>query len=313
MKRFRNILYFANGRGGRTPAFQRAWELATRNEARLSVLDVVELPSRLVAPILKRAQLGDVVDTVAAQRRLELQTTVEDAGVGPPVTIEVRTGTPFIEVIRTVLGGVHDLVITGEADPSRGDRPCLDSTTLHLVRKSPCPVWFVAGARKRGYARVLAAIDAAETDERDGLNARILTLAASQARLEEAELHVVHAWSNFGERALRYGFGQLPAGELRALEQETRERSREWLEGVVAEHVPPDQAVKTHLVKGVPGEVLPEVIRRRRVGLTVLGTVGRTGIPGFFIGNTAEAVLGRIRCSVLAVKPPGFVTPVGPE
>jgi nucleotide-binding universal stress UspA family protein len=38
--------------------------------------------------------------------------------------------------------------------------------------------------------------------------------------------------------------------------------------------------------------------------------VGRTGIPGFLIGNTAEQVLSEVTCSVLALKPRGFVSPV---
>jgi nucleotide-binding universal stress UspA family protein len=41
-----------------------------------------------------------------------------------------------------------------------------------------------------------------------------------------------------------------------------------------------------------------------------MGTVCRTGIAGFFIGNTAEKVLQEIDCSVLAIKPEGFETPV---
>jgi len=41
-----------------------------------------------------------------------------------------------------------------------------------------------------------------------------------------------------------------------------------------------------------------------------MGTVGRTGIPGLIMGNTAESILNNIGCSVLAVKPPGFVSPV---
>jgi nucleotide-binding universal stress UspA family protein len=41
-----------------------------------------------------------------------------------------------------------------------------------------------------------------------------------------------------------------------------------------------------------------------------MGTVARTGISGFFMGNTAETILNQLDCSVLAVKPQGFVTPV---
>jgi hypothetical protein len=41
-----------------------------------------------------------------------------------------------------------------------------------------------------------------------------------------------------------------------------------------------------------------------------MGTVCRTGVPGFFIGNSAENVRQHVDCSSLAVKPKGFVTPV---
>jgi nucleotide-binding universal stress UspA family protein len=44
--------------------------------------------------------------------------------------------------------------------------------------------------------------------------------------------------------------------------------------------------------------------------LIVMGTVARTGLGGLLIGNTAESVLQRVDCSVLAVKPEGFVSPV---
>ena len=65
-----------------------------------------------------------------------------------------------------------------------------------------------------------------------------------------------------------------------------------------------------HLVKGEPGEVIPQVAEERRPELIVMGTVARIGIPGFFIGDTAERVLASGDGSVLAVKPKGFVTPV---
>ena len=41
-----------------------------------------------------------------------------------------------------------------------------------------------------------------------------------------------------------------------------------------------------------------------------MGTVSRTGIAGFFIGNCAETVLRQVDCSVLTLKPAGFATPI---
>ena len=65
-----------------------------------------------------------------------------------------------------------------------------------------------------------------------------------------------------------------------------------------------------HVLQGWADDVIPEFAEQHRVDLIVMGTVSRTGIPGFFIGNTAEKILHRIDCSVLAVKPEGFISPV---
>ena len=52
------------------------------------------------------------------------------------------------------------------------------------------------------------------------------------------------------------------------------------------------------------------MLKRLDPDLVVMGTVARTGVPGFIMGNTAEMILNQIDCSVLAIKPSGFVTPV---
>jgi nucleotide-binding universal stress UspA family protein len=72
-------------------------------------------------------------------------------------------------------------------------------------------------------------------------------------------------------------------------------------------------APKVHLIKGQPRKEIPALAKRLGVDLVVMGTVARTGVPGLFIGNTAEAMLEQIDCSVLAVKPEGFKTPVSLE
>jgi universal stress protein E len=70
---------------------------------------------------------------------------------------------------------------------------------------------------------------------------------------------------------------------------------------------------KRHLVKGQARKEIPRLARGLKADLVVLGTVARIGVAGLFIGNTAEAILEQIECSVLAVKPEGFETPVSLE
>lgn len=64
------------------------------------------------------------------------------------------------------------------------------------------------------------------------------------------------------------------------------------------------------LLKGDISQRLKEYSRENRVDLLVMGSVARTGISGLLIGNTAERVVGKIGCSLLAVKPDGFVSPI---
>jgi nucleotide-binding universal stress UspA family protein len=62
--------------------------------------------------------------------------------------------------------------------------------------------------------------------------------------------------------------------------------------------------------EGEPARAISHFIDRNGIDLVVTGRVARTGIRGLVMGNTAERVLQRLRGSVLAVKPPGFVSPV---
>ena len=63
---------------------------------------------------------------------------------------------------------------------------------------------------------------------------------------------------------------------------------------------------------GTPWLEIVQEAQRLRTDLLVLGTVGRSGIKGLLLGNTANRVLGTCDCNLLTVKPAGFVSPIEP-
>jgi nucleotide-binding universal stress UspA family protein len=65
-----------------------------------------------------------------------------------------------------------------------------------------------------------------------------------------------------------------------------------------------------HLIKGRPAQVISTCARQQDSDLIVMGSLGRAGLPGLFIGNTAEDVLREAQSAVLTVKPGDFVSPV---
>ena len=84
---------------------------------------------------------------------------------GVPVDGKMLYGTPFLEIIREVLRNEHDLVrTTAEGRGGLQDR-LFGSTTMHLMRKSPCPVWVVGPTQPERCTRILAAVDPVPLDE----------------------------------------------------------------------------------------------------------------------------------------------------
>jgi nucleotide-binding universal stress UspA family protein len=147
-------------------------------------------------------------------------------------------------------------------------------------------------------------------DESGDLQRLILDLATSLAGREHATLDVMHAWELHGESMLTSGRGRIPAKELELLLGQEEQRHREALDALLLPYGLSSASSNVHLVKGRPAKIISATAREQLVDLVVMGTLGRAGIPGLFIGNTAEEVLRQSQTAVLAVKPSGFVTPV---
>ncbi len=235
---------------------------------------------------------------------------------------KVLMGTPCTEVIHEVLREGHDLVIKVPEDPSWLALQ-FGSNDIHLLRKCPCPVWFITCQAPKAYRRILAAVDlpggyaAEEWETRETLNRQILEMAGSMALAEFAELHVVHVWEAIGEGVMRSASFRMPEEEVAAYLDGVRRHHEASLDALLHEL---ESAMgsgtlaflkpRTHLVRGSPSKEIPALAERLKADLVVMGTVGRSGIPGLIMGNTAETVLYQLDCSVVAIKPPGFVSPV---
>ena len=69
-------------------------------------------------------------------------------------------------------------------------------------------------------------------------------------------------------------------------------------------------SIHLHLRQGEASSVIREVVDEIEADLIVMGTVCRTSVPGFLIGNTAESIIPELTCSMLALKPEGFASPI---
>ena len=320
MHRFKKILFAVDPDADNSAALNEAALLAADNHASLTIVDVVDrLPADLQMAITA-ALPDELIKLVVGERQevlARLKATALQAGA-PEVESKVLTGRRFIEILRIVQSDGHDLLVKAVGDQSAPLQP-LSSTDMHILRKCPCPVWMVRSGGRLPCRRVLAAVDF-EPDEpvSDALNEAIAELASSLASRHTAERHWVHAWRVPHEPFLRSPRAGLDAAAVDALIAEERDRRRRWLRelidvsggGLDARY---DESAQMHLCEGDPKTEVPRVVSELDIDVVVMGTVGRVGIPGFFIGNTAEEILKQVDCSVLAIKPAGFESPVRAE
>lgn len=285
------------------PESERALELAAAVAPRARALEVLEpLPpagSEAVDPAL--LELGE---QVRAARAGQLGAMAADwAARGLAVSSRVTWGTPSIEVIREALAGDHDLVIKVARGRPQLGWPLFGSVAQHLVRKCPAPVWLLAPERPLVPRRVLAVVNAEpDAPEPGALDLRVLRLARAVAAHCGASLDVVRPWSVGASRLLPPRRAALDAIErLRAAARES------FAKLLASAGVDPRQAL---FLEGSSAEAVARQASATGVDLVVIGTVPRGALAGLLIREEAEDLLVRVSCSILAVKPEDFVTPV---
>jgi nucleotide-binding universal stress UspA family protein len=325
MKRFKNILFITTSDTNDNASLERAETLAANNQAELTVLDVLK-PLHINSGLLDNSLSDEELQaTLFAQHQQALEEQLAPLREkSSRVRTRVAIGIPFLTIVQEVLRGGHDLVIKTAENQGLLDR-LLGSNDMHLLRKCPCPVWLLKPRLPEQYRRILAAVDVdsfyppEELRTRHALNCQILEMAISLALSESAELHIAQAWSATGEGTLR-GIGRRPESEVAAYVNDLKDQHEQNLAALLRETTEKlgQSALEylepqTHSLRGSPDREIPALANRMGCDLVVMGTVARTGISGFFMGNTAETVLNQLDCSVLAIKPPGFVSPVSLE
>ena len=308
MKRFKNILLYA-GMEQNEAAVKRAVKLAIENDARLTFMDVVKPIPRALGMLTAAASSEELQRLVCEDHREKLSKKISEyADSGIEIDVVVSQGDPATEIVREVLTNGHDLVVKTVNAEVTGK--IFGSIARSLLRICPCPLWLLKPEIHGDFDRILAAVDldAADKPHRN-LNQDILELATSVAKREDAEVHLVSAWDLWMENALRRRAGDAEVdAAIEAKKSEVENASKTLIESCDSN----EQDVHLHLHQGNPAAIVRAIADDTEADLLVMGTVCRTGAAGFLIGNTAETVLSGVNCSLLALKPEGFVSPVLP-
>ena len=297
----KNVLVLLTEDTAPGPAVARALRLAEASDATVTLLDVGSTVPAEAELTIPRDTLETLRSASEEQRRSRLDTLadrIRQAGVAAHA--KLATGDPYRVAIHHVLTDRHDLVLkTVDAQDPRA-RSTLGSTDKHLLRKCPCPVWLVREDEHLHYKTILAAVEPNPSEiERHALSVGILRAAAEIAAVDHGSLHVLHAWHVFGEIWLSGPEPLVPDAETDDIVGRTLNRHARMLDELIEQSSGAGVPVDSHLVHQHAGPAIIDFVARYEVDLLVIGSVGRSGVAGLLIGNTAEHVLSEVTCSVL--------------
>lgn len=302
MEPFRNVLVDIDARAPSHPGLERAARLARNCGAKLTVVDVMNVP------LEARSYLPEAMEEELVDRRRERLKEVASHVKGVPVESKLLTGRPATTLIREVLRSGHDLLVRSHArEATRPPKP-YGVVDMELFRQCPCPVLVVAPGAPPDRPKIVGAVHASADDPAEqALNVKIVELTMLMARLEHGTPILLQAWRPYAEGIVR---SHVADDAFASYVESARRRAGDDLERLTAPFRDRVAGTQVFLRRGWPDDVIPEFVVSEGADLVVIGTVARSGVAGVLIGNTAERVLRKLPSSVLAVKPDGFVSPV---
>ena len=312
MKLFTKILVHVTDPTADKWMMAKAVEIARRNNATIMIIGVIkEVPDRLESLVQEKFNL-DLQRIVRDRQNVQLQKVIV-AFEGKEIEISNKTvdGPDFREIIKEVIRGKHDLLLTRKVQEKTLKELLFGTDVVHLIRMCPCPVWVFPDRGKRSFARILVAVDTSTAnDEEKKLNHKLLQMATAITQNEDADLHVIHCWEDYGKSISGGSLAEIPVQQVKKYNLESEKRALERFQKFVFSYHSTIPEEHIHFWKDDPGHGIPTLVKSQKIELLILGTLGRSGLEGYLVGNTAERVLNQVNCSILTVKPDGFVSPV---
>jgi universal stress protein E len=287
------------------PALERAGWLARHLRARIELL-ISDYSAQLAGSRSHGNSEAHAAVTARHTRRLEqLAEPLRTAGLA--VDIDARWDYPLhASIVRKALESSAAIVIKDTHYHSAMQRTIFSNTDWSLIRACPATLWLVKPRQPGHRPCFVAAVDPLhERDKPADLDTRILSTANELGAALGGEVHVFHAFDVSAAIAVSTDSMTMPialpindlADAMRA--DHTAAVSRLCrAHGIAADRI--------HVHQGGTRPLLMTLTDQLRADAVVMGAVSRSGLKGWFLGNTAEDVLDRLHCDLVIVKPAGF-------
>ena len=300
MSQYQRIFLIADPSMRRTPAFERAAWLARSSGAALHIALFDRNALLNAAALVDKTRAKEAVKAWTEERRRWLQSeAAELAAHGVEVSIDVVWARPAQdEILLRVADHSPDIVVKDVNYENHLGRVLFTPLDWQLLRACPVPLLLVNTLTQAIPRRVVAAVDASfDGDAHNALNHSVIRQALALSIQCDAELHLVYAFAGPQGMIDPEGTQLGSIGELYNLLLPMHQRNFEAL--AQAHSVPLE---RRHFLQGPAAKTITEFARADHSDVLVIGSVRHTLVDRLLMGTTAEAILDRAPCNVLAVK-----------
>lgn len=309
MHYFKHILFVTHGIEHDLSAAKQALHAAKDYQAKLSVLVLCPLLPELLDAYKDSYKASVIEDTMQrmenCQKSLDLSLPIEK------YDLVFSTGGKIVsQIVQQILHDGNDLLI--KAPEQKANNQGFKSLDMELIRKCPTPIWLhrpMHHSLKNASVAVAIDPDIQENGAQE-LAVKLLRSADAFATTSDHKLSIISCWDFPLENTLRHSpFISVSKEHVESMVHDQEVSERKAVDTLIAKAQLTTQ-FHLHYKRGVPDEMIPNAITQHKIDILVMGTIGRTGLPGYFLGNTAENVLQKVSCSLIAIKPDGFVSPI---
>lgn len=307
MSIYNNVLVVLDPTTEQQKALDRALELSRKQGGKLTAFLSVYEFSYEMTTMLSGDEREAMKQAVIKDREIWVSGLLQQAQAqGLEISIQVVWhNRPFEAVVKAVLEHHFDLVIKGTHDHDVLKSMIFTPTDWHILRKCPCPVLLVKEHAWPAQGNIIAAVNAgSEQQHHKSLNNRVIDKAKQMAAMLNARVHLVNAYPGTPVNIAI----EIPEFNPQEYNSTMQRHHKDAVKQLAAEHQIP--AEQCHVLEGMPEDVIPKLARQLDAEMVLIGTIGRTGLSAAIIGNTAEHVIDRLDCDVLALKPANFVCPL---
>jgi universal stress protein E len=300
MATYQDILVVLDPTQESQKALDRAIELSTHNACRLTAFLSIYDFSYEMTTMLSGEERESMRQAVITDRELWIEQLLAPArhkGITANIQV-VWHNRPFEAIIQAVQQHPYDLVIKATHQHDVLKSLIFTPTDWHILRKCPCPVLLVKEHAWPAAGHILAAVNAgSEQPHHKSLNQLIIKEAQAMASLLGATVHLVNAYPGTPIHVAI----EIPEFNPAEYNDNMKHHHQDAVALLAQQFGIP--ATCTHVMEGMPEDVIPRIARAVDAEMVIIGTVGRTGLSAAIIGNTAEHVIDRLECDILALKP----------